>query len=114
MIPIARISEYGGTEKYIIIKIDDLEKYAPCCPFEKFIEAYDRVMKFIKDGRKADGKDPEPAYIAVNVDEPYSYEVIDILKKHGDWGNNNNPILSYKDAKRIGSLGTKVSHKIRN
>ena len=25
MITIARISEYGGTEKYIIIKIDDLE-----------------------------------------------------------------------------------------
>lgn len=86
MITIARISEYGGTEKYIIIKIDDLEKYAPCCPFEKFIAAYDRVMKFVKDGRKADGKDPEPAYITVNVDEPYSHEVIDILKKHGDWG----------------------------
>lgn len=85
MIPIARISEYGGIEKYIIIKIDDLEKYAPCYSFEKFIEAYDRVMKFVKDGRKADGKEPEPAYITVNVDEPYSHEVIDILKKHGDW-----------------------------
>ena len=75
MIPIARISEYGGTEKYIIIKIDDLEKYVPCYSFEKFIEAYDRVMKFIK----------EPAYITINVDEPYSHEVIDILKKHGGW-----------------------------
>lgn len=35
------------------------------------------------------GKESYPTYLVINTDEPYADEVIEILKRHGHWGEGN-------------------------
>lgn len=42
-----------------------------------------------KLGRKMLGKDPEPEYIVINIDEPYIDEIVAVLQKHGHWDGWN-------------------------
>ena len=87
----AKLMKCGGIRKYIVIKIDDYVKYV-----NSGIKAVllDNDLEDIKAGRKADGKDPCPEYIVVNTDEPYAQEVIDVLKRHGAWGEKKEKELT--------------------
>jgi hypothetical protein len=73
----------GGVRKHLVIKIDDYVKYVKSS-FKAAMLNND--LEDIQAGRKADGKDPCPEYIVVNTDESYVQEVIDVLKRHGAWG----------------------------
>ena len=35
--------------------------------------------------RLATGRDPEPRYIVINRDEPYIEEIIDVMRRNGQW-----------------------------
>lgn len=76
----------GGIRKHIVIKVDDFVKYVNCGVKAALL---DNDLQDIQAGRKADGKDPRPEYIVVNTDEPYAQEVIDVLKRHGAWGEGD-------------------------
>lgn len=73
----------GGIKKHLVIKIDDYVKYVNS-GFKAAMLNND--LEDIQAGRKSDGKDPCPEYIVINTDEPYTQEVIDVLKRHGAWG----------------------------
>lgn len=73
----------GGKKKYIVIKIEDLNKYVNSVFKLAMLE---NDLKDIRDGREKDGKEPAPEYIVINTDERYAQEVIEILKKNGHWG----------------------------
>ena len=72
----------GGERKFVVLKIEDLIKYVDSVFKLSMLE---NDMKDIRDGRKADGKNPEPEYLVINADEPYSPDVINILKNNGHW-----------------------------
>jgi|GEM_PF-3485829 len=78
----------GGLKKFIVIKIEDLVKYVPS--YFK-LAMLDNDLTDIAAGREKDGKAPYNEYIVVNADESYINEIIDVLKKHGHWGENNQP-----------------------
>jgi hypothetical protein len=73
------LQELALTQKYVVIKIDDLKKYVKS-PFK--IAMLDNDLQDITAGRKADGKKPHNEYIIINTDEPYAQEVADIIKRH--------------------------------
>lgn len=73
----------GGVRKYIVIKIEDYAKYVNSGIKAALLQ---NDLEDIEAGRKADGKEPCPEYIVINTDEPYTQEVIEIMKRNGHWG----------------------------
>lgn len=72
----------GAQKKFIVIKIEDLIKYVNSVFKLAMLE---NDLNDIRDGRKADGKNPEPEYLIVNTDEPYAPDIINLLKNNGHW-----------------------------
>jgi len=72
----------GMQEKFIVIKKEDL----------KYINSIFKIamlkndLNDIQTGRAKDGKKTDNTYLVINTDEPYADEVIEILKRNGDWG----------------------------
>lgn len=73
----------GMEIKYTVLKNEDLKKYVP----QFMLGGLEDIGIEIEEGRKADGKKPENTYIVINTDESYADEVIEVLKRHGHWGN---------------------------
>lgn len=75
----------GKSRKYTILSHKDLNKYIdPFTQNEMWI-ILDRILGNIENGREKDGKKPFNSYITINTDEPYINEVIDVMKRNGDW-----------------------------
>ncbi|MEZ2459324.1 hypothetical protein ACBR55_12155 [Salinicoccus roseus] len=71
-----------GNNDFTLIKHPDFRKYCD----DTDLENLELMMHKIQIGRMSDGKNPSNGYIAINYDEPYAEEVIEIMKRHGHWG----------------------------
>lgn len=67
--------------KFGVLKIDDVKKYCS----EESKQALDKIVLEITTGRMEEGKKPDNTYYVINSDEPYSEEVVEILKRNGHW-----------------------------
>ena len=72
-----------GYRKFIVFKIADYVKYVNSGIKAALLQ---NDFEDIAAGRKADGKNPYPEYIVINMNEPYAPEVIEIMKRYGHWG----------------------------
>ena len=66
--------------KYIVVKFSDVNHLTV-----SEISQLRSLLEKIEDGRKSEGKERN-IYLVINTDEPYSDEVIEILKENGYWG----------------------------
>ena len=71
----------GMDFKFQVLKNEDILKYLSMEQISKFAI----FVAQINLRREQDGK-PQNEYLVINTDEPYADEVIDIMKRHGDWG----------------------------
>lgn len=71
----------GGEHKFIVLSLKYLDRLEP-----HFKDGVTNAANKIARLRIIDGKDPVPEYIVINTDEPYIDEIIDVLKRHGHWG----------------------------
>jgi hypothetical protein len=74
----------GGVKKHLVLKIKDIQNLS--YHTQNDLKA---TCICIKANRQSKGKDPYPEYIVVNTDEPYINEIIDVLKRHGAWGDGD-------------------------
>lgn len=70
----------GNFNKFTVLKNEDVEKYLNA----KGKLSLNKITETISDGRSMDNKKPQNQYLVINVDEPYAYAVIEILKRNGD------------------------------
>ncbi|QAS54600.1 hypothetical protein HLI_09215 [Halobacillus litoralis] len=73
----------GRERKYTIINERDREKYLTPEEKRKLDSALFHYLSKIEDGRARDGKEPFNSYLVVNVDEPYSNEIAETIKRNG-------------------------------
>ena len=76
----------GFGRKFTVINESDIEKYVPKKFQENLNEALNEALDYVEDGRMQDGKQPGNNYIVINLDEPYTDKIIEIMKRHGHWG----------------------------
>lgn len=76
----------GFERRYTILNEKDYEKYIDIRLQSKFEHVLFEVLDQIEDGRIKDGKNPYNNYVVINLDEPYIYEIIEIMKRNGHWG----------------------------
>lgn len=70
-----------GIGKYLVLKNEDLDRYLD----EEDENGLYNVVQSVDAGRCLDGKVEDTHYLVINQDEPYAYEVIEIMKRHGHW-----------------------------
>lgn len=75
----------GRGRRYTVLNERDLAKYGNEEELDKMEEAIGYVLADVEFGREQDGKKPYNSYIVINVDEPYIEEIIEVMKRHGDW-----------------------------
>lgn len=65
--------------KHIVIKVEDFVKY-----INNGMKAALLLndLNDIRDGRAADGKEPDPEYIVIEAGAPYAKEVIEVLRRY--------------------------------
>ncbi|WNS74268.1 hypothetical protein RRV45_15260 [Bacillus sp. DTU_2020_1000418_1_SI_GHA_SEK_038] len=79
------MSNLKGMEmKFTVIKNEDIEKHLT--DTQKIHLEY--LLEEIRSGRRLDGKRNYQKYLVINTDEPYADKIIEILKRHGHWGND--------------------------
>lgn len=66
--------------KYIVIKVEDIQKYLE----PEDIETLNEILHHISNFRKLFGK-KDNTYLVINTDEPYAGLVAQILKDHGHY-----------------------------
>lgn len=64
--------------KFIIFKIDDIEK---ACNQNQLLELY-KIARMIREMRENDGRIPNPNYLIVNTDEPYADQVRVLIEEY--------------------------------
>lgn len=64
---------------HIVIAVEDFVKYINSGAKAAFLL---NDLKDIQDGRKADGKEPDPKYIVIEVGAPYAEEVVEVLRRY--------------------------------
>jgi len=74
--------ECGGLKKFVVLKIEDIEKYLPKVAQLQL----KKVQVKIGCSRILDFKSTNNEYLVINTDEPYAPEIIEILKRNGHWG----------------------------
>jgi hypothetical protein len=74
--------EGGDLDKFIVLNVKDVERYANNTVKEALTEA----NRLIKEGRVHDCRNPNKRYLVINVDKSYAPEIVQILKQNGDWG----------------------------
>lgn len=79
---IMRKLKCGGLNKFIVIKREDVPAYLD--RVERDILS--RMLKKIASCRRRKKKNADNEYLVINTDEPYASEIIEILKRNGDWG----------------------------
>ncbi|MGD6894306.1 hypothetical protein [Bacillus infantis] len=72
----------GMQMKFTVVKNDDIEKYLSKNDQEKLVDCLGQI----KMSRALEGRG-NAKYLVINTDEPYADEVIEIMKRHGHWGN---------------------------
>lgn len=72
----------GFKRRFTIIKEQDLERYCS----EEQINQLGNILEEIQLGRELDNKNPFNSYVVINLDEPYLGEIVEIMKRNGDWG----------------------------
>jgi len=70
----------GDYDKFIVIKKEYIDD-TPAQGQAQLLCEYADARRTIKTG-----KYDTPKYIVINTDEPYSGEIVNILKKNGHWG----------------------------
>ena len=78
-------SEKKPRRKYIVVDIDDFIKYIRVAVKYYLLQ---NDLDDIRAGREADGRPPLPEYIVVESTDPWASEVIEVLKRHGAWDEN--------------------------
>lgn len=66
------------TQKFIVFKMEDLEAV---CSSED-VTTIMKVSDAIAEHRKETERDPYPAYLVVNEDEPYADQVLKMILEH--------------------------------
>lgn len=66
---------------HMVLKIKDVKAV---CPAHQ-IATLQAVGSLVYKHRLDTGRDPEPEYIVVNRDEPYSGNVVAVLRENGHW-----------------------------
>lgn len=72
----------GKFDKFLVFKINDIQKYSNNPDKSKLAELSEKIC----DGRHSEGKSWSNQYLVINIDDPYTDEVIEILKRNGHWG----------------------------
>lgn len=65
--------------KYIVIKIEDFVKYINNGMKAALLH---NDLKDIREGRKADGKEPDPEYIVIEAAAPYAKDAVEVLRRY--------------------------------
>lgn len=73
----------GKKRRYTVLNERDFHKYVPENLRHEFGEIFNDVLFHIESGREEDGKNPYNSYLVINVDEPYTTEIIEVMKKNG-------------------------------
>jgi hypothetical protein len=71
--------------KFTVIKERDLQEH---CDYDDYM-ALNHILAKIERGRKKNNKRPYNSYVVINLDEPYTNEIIEIMKRNGHWGDSN-------------------------
>ncbi len=80
--------EIPGMEiKFTVVKNEDVEKHLD----DSDKSELSRILWKIEQGRYEEGKEATNTYLVINVDEPYTHEIINIMKANGHWGSVNDP-----------------------
>lgn len=78
-----------GLSKFIVIKKEDLLRINSVFK----LAMLDNDLKDIQASREAEGKNPCPKYLVVNIDEPYAGRVADLIeaeeRRKGTWDHGN-------------------------
>jgi len=87
--------------KFTVIKNEDIEKYLAPVDANDLIHLIERlrVSKGCNSGIKKENR-----YAIINLDEVYAKEIIEIMKKHGHWGelvNGLNGKMDIEKAKKL-------------
>lgn len=70
--------------KYTVIKNDDL-RYLTDTQIANLVE----IVRDIAIHRQEEGRKFNNTYLVINRDEPYTNQVIEIMKKYGHWEESN-------------------------
>lgn len=73
----------GLEQKYIVMKIDDINKYLDAFTANELSIELDRAFSLIEHGREKDGKKPHNSYVVINTDEAYIKKIVDVMKDYG-------------------------------
>ena len=68
------MTEFKREQKYLVIKLADLQKYA-----SNMIPELNKILSLIRLGREREGK-RDSNYVVVNEDEPYAETVWALIK----------------------------------
>ena len=68
--------EFKRENKYLVLKLDDIQKYL--APWDRV--SLKEVCECVEIGRKLDGK-KDNRYVVVNEDEPYAEKVWELIKQ---------------------------------
>ena len=68
----------GAAEKFLVIKLDDLQELSPHVK-----EALRIVLDKVTEVRHFKGKPKSNKYIVINTDEPYAEQIAEIMKQYG-------------------------------
>lgn len=70
-------------DKFGVLKIEDVLKVST----ESELLVLDGIVRKIGIMRKEEGRNHDPHYYVVNIDEPYAEEVLKLIKKHEGEGD---------------------------
>lgn len=77
----------GMEIKFTVVKNEDVEKHLD----DRDKSELSRILWKIEQGRHEEGKEAKNAYLIINVDEPYTSEIIEIMKANKHWGSTEDP-----------------------
>ncbi len=70
-----------AVNRFYVFKREDVKKLTSFLQ-----ESIDLAASSISVNRLTQNKNPTPEYLVINTDEPYTSDIIDILKRNGHWG----------------------------
>lgn len=73
----------GMEQKFVVFNVKDISAIG-----KNAVQPLLKVKEEVANYRSAQGK-KENTYLVINTDEPYADEVIEIMKRHGHWGDGN-------------------------
>lgn len=77
----------GKQRRYTVINESDRARYLSEEENQDFESALFYYLGKIEEGRAKEGKEPYNSYVVINVDEPYTNEVVEIMKCNGHRGD---------------------------